>query len=490
MPEALSPLLEIDLADERATVALAEDIAAVLASGDVVALKGDLGAGKTTFARAVLRALADDPTLEVPSPTFTLVQTYAAGRLSVSHYDLFRIGDPGELDEIGFEDAADGGAVLVEWPERAGDRIPPDALTVSLAVAGAGRRAVLTGGGTWPDRVARTRRIRGFLDGSGWPGATRRHLAGDASHRRYERLHRHMRTAVLMDWPATGMLPAGDPRAPFRARNIEAFQAVDEALRGLGLSAPEIFAADREAGLLLMEDLGNEGIAPGQVPDPERYLAAIEVLAEIHSAPRPAQLGAHALPMLAGPALAPEVGLFAASYVPFARAMPLSEAEQEALDAIWSKLFARLAETEKSWILFDMQSPNLFWLPDRQGPARVGLIDFQDAFFGPSAYDVASLCQDARVTVPADLEAHLSARYVDLRRAADPAFDVAAFSDAYAISAAIRTCKNLGVFARLAAAGQPAYLQHVERLRAYLRRTLASPFLSPLRLWYEKAFPA
>ena len=114
----------VDLPDEAATAAFAEDIAVSLRVGDIVGLSGGLGAGKTTFARALIRALASDPGLEVPSPTFTLVQTYATGGLTVAHFDLYRLAGSAELDETGFVDAALDGAVLVEWPERGGDRLP------------------------------------------------------------------------------------------------------------------------------------------------------------------------------------------------------------------------------------------------------------------------------------------------------------------------------------------------------------------------------
>src|SRR5665213_4202982 len=119
------PLI-IDLPDEAATARLAEDLAVRLMPGDVVGLSGGLGAGKTTFARTLIRALADIPDLEVPSPTFTLAQTYAAGRLPVTHLDLYRLTSPAELEEIGFFEAIGEGAALVEWPEQGGDRMPRD----------------------------------------------------------------------------------------------------------------------------------------------------------------------------------------------------------------------------------------------------------------------------------------------------------------------------------------------------------------------------
>jgi len=492
---ASAPDFSVDLPDEAATAALAEDIAACLAVGDVVALSGGLGAGKTTLARALIRALADDPGLEVPSPTFTLVQTYATSRLAVAHFDLYRLAGPDELAEVGFPDAAADAAVLVEWPERAGDWLPADALVVTIEIAGTGRRADVVAGGSWPDRLARSRSLRAFLDGAGWRGASRRHLQADASTRTYERIGCERLRAVLMDWPARTMLPAGDFRAAYRARDVGAFVAVDAALRAIGLSAPEIHAADFDRGFLLMEDLGTEGIVHGAAPDPERYAVAIDVLAAIHAAPRSAELplpggAAHRLPPLGRDALAAELAMFTDWYVPHATGVRLTESARREFAAAWDPLFALLATVERSWVLFDVQSPNLFWLGEREGLARIGLIDFQDMFFGPSAYDVASLCQDARVTVPAGLEIALRDQYVARRRSADPTFDVGAFHSAYAILAAVRNFKNLGVFARLAAIGRPAYLGHMPRLRAYLAGTLSHPVLSRLRLWYEGRLPS
>ncbi len=112
----------IVLADEAATVRLAEDLALILLPGDVIALHGDLGMGKSTLARALLRAFADDAHLEVPSPTFTLVQTYDFPRLTIAHFDLYRLGGAEELDEIGFDEAIRDGAALIEWPS--GLRMP------------------------------------------------------------------------------------------------------------------------------------------------------------------------------------------------------------------------------------------------------------------------------------------------------------------------------------------------------------------------------
>lgn len=485
----------IDLPDETATAALAEDIAARLRTGDLITLRGGLGAGKTTFARALIRAVADDPALEVPSPTFTLVQTYAA-RLAVAHFDLYRLSDASELDEMGFDDAIAEGAALVEWPERAEGRLAGDRLDIEFLIEGSGRRAILTADEGWAPRVARSRSVRAFLAAAGWHGALRRHLQGDASTRVYERIVAGDRHAVLMDWSPPAVNAPRDPRAGHRARDVRAFVAVGEALRHLDLSAPEVLAADMEAGFLLLEEFPRDWLYDGAGnPIRERYLESAAVLARIHAAPRPSVLplpggGTHTLPTYGDAAFAVEAEFLPDWYVPHVTGSPISAEGRDAFVAIWAELIGRLHDREKNWVLLDYHSPNIHWLADRKGPARVGIIDYQDTMIGPSAYDVASLCQDARVSVRRELESEVSQHYVALRLAADPAFDFKGFEEAYAILTAHRTSKILGVFARLAAHGRPLYLKHIPRLREYLGRSLAHPVLKGYALWYRKYLPS
>ncbi len=140
----------IDLADAAATEALGRRLAPLVVAGDVMLLDGVLGAGKTTLVRALLRAACGDPALEVPSPTYTLVQSYEApGGLMLHHFDLWRLAGPEGLTELGFEDAQEG-VSLVEWPDRLGALRPAEALTVSLEVVANGRQARLCG---WGDRL-------------------------------------------------------------------------------------------------------------------------------------------------------------------------------------------------------------------------------------------------------------------------------------------------------------------------------------------------
>lgn len=152
-PKSVAFAAEYELQSLADTEALGARIAAILCAGDVVALEGDLGAGKTTLARAILQALGSRET--VPSPSFTLVQHYETPRLSISHYDLYRIENPAEIDELGLDEALSEGAALIEWPERAGDRLPADALHVQLTIAGENARtAFISGPQNWSARLS------------------------------------------------------------------------------------------------------------------------------------------------------------------------------------------------------------------------------------------------------------------------------------------------------------------------------------------------
>jgi tRNA threonylcarbamoyl adenosine modification protein YjeE len=494
------------LPDELATRRLAVDVANALKPGDVVTLSGDLGAGKTTFARALIRYLAEDETTEVPSPTFTLMQVYDLPRFQVVHVDLYRTNGLEELRELGFDDLPADAVVLIEWPDRAGDQLPAERLDIALTLAPKlkieFRHVRVTGLGGFAPRVERMAAIRGFLAESGLSDAQRRPMPGDASMRSYERLVLDDRHLLLMNWPRRPDGPPVRGGKPYSAiahlaESVVPFVAIAKGLRDRGLMAPEVFHADVDNGLLVIEDLGNEGVVAGDPPAPieERYETAVDVLLSLHEdilLPDRLPVAPHLeyqIPTYDLQAFMIEVELLLDWYLPYRGAAISDEARAE-FCGLWGEALNAAMDAPTTWVLRDFHSPNLLWLPDNKGLARLGVIDFQDAVLGPPAYDLASLLQDARVDVPAETEVALLGRYLRRRRTADPDFDATEFIKIYVTLAAQRASKILGIFARLDRRdGKPQYLRHMPRIWGYLQRSLAHPALVPLSDWYREFIP-
>jgi tRNA threonylcarbamoyl adenosine modification protein YjeE len=496
----------VALPDEQATRRLTIDIAHALQPGDLVTLSGDLGAGKTTFARALIRYLAGDDTIEVPSPTFTLMQLYDLPQFPLIHADLYRLSGPAELAELGFDDLPEGTVVLVEWPDRAAGFLPPDRLDVAFTLAPKlkleFRHARVTGYGSFGPRVDRMAAVRQFVAESGYSEALRARVQGDASTRSYERLALADKHVLLMNSPR---LPDGPPvrdGKPYSAiahlaESVLPFVAMANGLRRHGFSAPVIHHADLDQGLLIIEDFGDERIVSGDPPGPnqERYEAAVDALLALHAQKLPDVLPVaphvdHHIPKYDMDAFLIEAELLLDWYLPRLHA-PVSERERTKFQTLWRELLQPAVDAPPTWVLRDYHSPNLLWLPARGGIARLGLIDFQDAQMGPAAYDLASLLQDARVDIYEQLELALLGRYVRGRREADPNFDHTEFIKLYVTLAAQRASKVLGIFARLDLRdGKPQYLRHMPRIWAYLRRSLGHPALAPLNEWYGFHVPS
>src|SRR6202012_2676071 len=177
-----SAVFSVALTNETATAYLMADLALLVRPGDVITLSGDLGAGKTAAARAMIRYLAADDAVEVPSPTFTLAQTYDLPPFPLIHADLYRVNDPLELEEIGLSPLPDGVVALIEWPERAPSALPADRIDIALshrpALGSNARAAEITGHGKAAAQVARLATLRQFLDQAGFIDARRQRMAG------------------------------------------------------------------------------------------------------------------------------------------------------------------------------------------------------------------------------------------------------------------------------------------------------------------------
>ena len=307
-----------------------------------------------------------------------------------------------------------------------------------------------------------------FLAAHGWDKAEIRPLAGDASFRRYFRVFRDGRTAVLMD-------------APPEHEDIGPFLNVAHHLLERGFLPPRPLAVDRERGLLLLEDFGDDRVAPLLQREPERegelYREAVDILARLASKPAPGDLAPYD-----DAAMSREVGLFTEWYAP---ALGL-EVEQESYLASWRQAWADLlpvVEDNPVLVLRDYHADNLMVL---EGRSELGLIDFQDALAGHPAYDLVSLLQDARRDVDPKLEAEMLDHYATRANVADRAL----FRAHYEILGAQRNTKILGIFTRLwKRDGKPHYLSFQPRVWNYLERNLAHPALAPVTAWFDANVP-
>jgi hypothetical protein len=314
--------------------------------------------------------------------------------------------------------------------------------------------------------------IGAFLQRVGWADATRARLASDASFRRYERLSAAGRRAMLMDAPP--------PR-----ENVRPFLAVARHLCALGFSAPNILAADESAGLLLIEDLGDDTftrlLAAGSDPA-ELYALATDALIALH---RRTDAAPDWLPLYDDARLLAEAELLTEWYMPAVGVRP-SPAQMHEYRALWQAAFPTARAVPETLVLRDYHVDNLMLLSGRAGIAALGLLDFQDAVRGPVSYDLMSLIEDARLDVPEALQRAMRAKYL----AAFPALDPAAFEASLAVLGAQRHAKVIGIFTRLCVRdGKSAYLRHIPRVFRLLERSLAHPALSGLRDWFEAALP-
>ncbi len=303
-----------------------------------------------------------------------------------------------------------------------------------------------------------------FLHAAGWAAARAEVLAGDASARRYWRLWRGTESAVLMDAdPATG-----EATGPFLA--------VGGWLLAQGYSAPRILAADEAAGFLLLEDLGDDtfGAVLAREPALEGVLigATAGFLADMQQRSPPGFLKPGD-----GAALGALAGLLAETYC-------AGSTGARAIGPLIAGLHDRLTFLPPVVSLRDFHAGNLIWLPNRVGPSRIGLLDFQDAFIADPAYDLVSLLQDARRDMGPGVEADAICLYLG-----QTGHDEERFRAVYALIGAQRALRILAVFARLAGAGKPQYLELMPRVWGHLTRNLAHPALAPLRHLVEESVP-
>lgn len=309
-----------------------------------------------------------------------------------------------------------------------------------------------------------------FLSGTDWATAQRAPLAGDASNRRYERLTKPEtgQTAVLMDAPSE------------RGEDVRPFLRIARHLQSIGLSAPGILAEDPVNGFLLIEDLGDALFARviPERPDlePVLYEAATDVLLQLHKAPIPALDPYDAVRM---------TDLAALAFSKYRQGIAGDNSGEDLFRDRFLNILSRIEPAQPVLIQRDYHAENLLWLPERQGVARVGLLDFQDAMAGHPAYDLVSLLQDARRDVPGTIQARMLDRYIDRS-----GIDREEFETAYTCLGVQRNLRILGVFARLGKDyGKPHYVDLIPRVWRYLQGGLQHPALVSVAPILNEALP-
>ena len=326
----------------------------------------------------------------------------------------------------------------------------------------------------------RLEQIQHFLSKTSFASATLTPLAGDASFRRYIRVQQDGKQAMLMDAPAD-------------KEDVRPFLAVAEYLGGKGYSAPQIYARHIPHGLLLLEDLGNDSFTLLLKQESVRarmeqtlYTAAIDVLAQWHDEKRAfSEPSALPLPVYDKALLLREVSLFADWFLP--QVLGREKAAILHLDfmSLWERMLDKTNLSTKVLVHRDYHADNLMWLPNREGTARVGLLDFQDGVYGDAAYDLVSLLEDARRDVPQSLVDTMLTRYI-----AATGVNAEMLRIQYALLGAQRNCKIVGIFARLAARdGKLHYLNFLPRVWRHLERDVQHPALAELKHWLDTYVP-
>jgi N-acetylmuramate 1-kinase len=315
--------------------------------------------------------------------------------------------------------------------------------------------------------------IAKFLTAAGWGAAERWVLAGDASFRRYDRLARGGERAVLND-------------APPPHEDVRPILAVAAILDRLGLAAPRILAQNEEAGLLLLEDLGDGTytrlLADG-ADEAALYALAVDVLCHLQRRFDPLT---GTLPPYDETRFLAEAALLVDWLLPAVAGTPTAADLRAEYFACWRAVLHVASGPASTLVLRDYHVDNLLLLPDRAGVAACGLLDFQDALIGPASYDLVSLLEDARRDVEPALADAMIARYL----AAFPGIDRDAFIASYAVLGAQRNCKIVGIFTRLMVRdGKPGYLKHIPRVWRLIEQDLRHPALAPVGAFLARHVP-
>lgn len=408
--------------NESETESLAREIARYAVAGDFIRLEGTLGMGKTTFARAFIRALAGDEALAVPSPTFNLMQVYDETRLPVVHVDAYRMADASELHMLDLEPYYANGVTLMEWCSNVEEGLPQyeppqryvmesevgDFLTVELADYENNpdqRQITLKANGTWRERfgllpadVMRPQTQKGrqaFLKSCGYEDVSLTPTSPDCSFRTYYRFEEKGEKRIVMD-------------APPPVEKVSDFTTMVKFYQEIGLKVPHVFAEDTKGGYLLLEDLGDTSLNK-MCQDTEKQKdwlsVAIDTLIHVANAPK-ADVWHYT-----ADSMWQEAKRFTDWYLPYVTGHATHIADREAFKNAWFTCFEKVKNLPQTTCHYDYHVDNLMCMGDEPKVDNLGLIDFQDARIGPVSLDVACLLED-RFPAGAPLREELRQRFL------------------------------------------------------------------------------
>lgn len=493
--------MEKILKSVRETEALAAKIAKYIVAGDVIRLKGDLGVGKSVFARSIIRALGHNGE-HIPSPTFTLIQTYDDTRLPLAHIDLYRMESEDEVEAIGVECWLDHGVVIVEWPEKALNWFPeqkPDlldfhimemdnsgTLTITLEeLANEARSVTFEGGASWSrrlslvnnqyDRPVTEKGRQNFVAECGYRNHVISPVSADASFRTYWRINTAEGSRIIMDSPPP-------------IENVKPVITMTKYLESIGVHAPHIYQKDEKNGYLLLEDFGNTTVRNGIInhnkPLDPWYYKAVDVLGHLASSQLPD------IREYTKKALWSEVSRFMDWYLPCARSTATHTADRKAFKQLWEPLFDKILDVPKTTVLWDYHADNLMMLTDgepKEGLSEIGVIDFQDARIGPVSYDMSMLLQDVRFEISKDLEHKLIQHFISSQNK----INEEKFMLSYNLINLQRTLKIIGGFTRLHFRdGKDTYLQYLPRCWQIVDEALQTPECADIKHFMNNIVPA
>lgn len=444
------------------TNAFAKSLAMNSTRGDFFALDGDLGAGKTAFSRFFIRAYLQKNDIDVPSPTFTLVQTYTPtvqNLYDIWHMDCYRLEDPEEVLELGMEEMLDDAIFLVEWPEKIAPFLPQQRLNIHLKHGLENDEREVTFSTQNPNWNTRLRKIlinfflnKQMID----PDKTQlTSIKADASSRAFTRIHTPQKNFMMME-------------ASYEENRL--FLNISKILSAISIHGPKI---DQDLGqTLILEDFGNDLFASKikDVGEEEVYKKATEILISLYNQfDSEEQSKHHDLKTYSSEIFIDQLNLLCDIF-------DIPQMGKKDFENIWKDLLNDIKGMPQTLILRDYHLENIMWLDQKP---HYGLIDFQDAGLGPVGYDLISLLYDCRRKVSQNIIKQMT-QYYGQSIALSEEQRIGSFS----ILNALRQIRIIAVFHRLSSQGKTGYLQYLPQAFHYLNQALGDPRLVNLKNWF------